>query len=183
MLRPFDERNAAEAAGVLIQAAGGCLTADRLSMLLYLADREAWHRHGRPITWDAAVSTPEGPRLRRVSQLARPGFKAPPGPWADAVGPGEDGRWIVARDLQVEVLSPAQQHLLEDIERRFSASPDEVLASQLRSLPEWDATAGVATPISVATILRAGGLGDHDIREHLAELEAEAAVVAVTSVR
>jgi uncharacterized phage-associated protein len=65
----FNERKAIQAAGRLIQLAGGEMNYLALMKLLYLVDREALFHLGRPITGDKVVAMKHGPVLSRIFDL------------------------------------------------------------------------------------------------------------------
>ena len=62
----FNEVKATQAAARLLRNRGGRMSYMKLIKLLYLADREALSRWGRPITTDKYVSMDKGPVLSRV---------------------------------------------------------------------------------------------------------------------
>src|SRR5258708_26416900 len=65
----FNEQKAVQAAARLIQHSGGEMNYMALMKLLYLTDREALLRFGRPITGDKVVAMKHGPVLSRVYDL------------------------------------------------------------------------------------------------------------------
>jgi hypothetical protein len=67
----FNEAKATEAAARLIALRGGKMSYMKLIKLLYLADREALLRWGRPITTDRYVSMDHGPVVSNVYELIR----------------------------------------------------------------------------------------------------------------
>src|SRR5438094_5768402 len=78
----FNERKAAQAASRLIQQSGGEMNYLALMKLLYLVDREALIRFGRPVTGDRVVSMKHGPVLSRIYDLiAQKKQGLPPGEW------------------------------------------------------------------------------------------------------
>src|SRR5260221_5786815 len=60
----FNERKAVQAAGRLVANAGGEINYLALMKLLYLIDREALIRFGKPITGDKVVAMKHGPARR-----------------------------------------------------------------------------------------------------------------------
>src|SRR5947209_20462172 len=77
----FDERRATEAAARFLKLRGGRMSYLKLIKLLYLLDREALLRWGRPVTTDRYVSMDNGPVVSRIYDLIR---EEPP-PGADPV--------------------------------------------------------------------------------------------------
>src|SRR2546426_8827697 len=82
----FNERKATQAAGLLLQLRGGTMSYMKLIKLLYLADREALLRWGRPISTDRYVSMDRGPVLSRILDLATDGEDpGTPSIWASSI--------------------------------------------------------------------------------------------------
>src|SRR4051794_10494791 len=71
MALPFDERKATEATSLLLMLRGNRMHYMKLIKLLYLADREALLRWGRPITTDTFVSMDYGPVVSTIYDLIR----------------------------------------------------------------------------------------------------------------
>src|ERR1700712_384885 len=69
----FNEAKATQAAARLLRNRGGRMSYMKLIKLLYLADREALARWGRPITTDSYVSMKHGPVLSGVLNLITDG--------------------------------------------------------------------------------------------------------------
>ena len=67
----FNETKATQAAARLLTLRGGIMSYVKLIKLLYLADREALIRWGRPITTDRYVSLDNGPVVSRIYDLIR----------------------------------------------------------------------------------------------------------------
>jgi uncharacterized phage-associated protein len=65
----FDESKATEAAAFLLSRSDQTMNYMKLIKLLYLADREALIRWGRPISTDRYVSMKHGPVLSNVLNL------------------------------------------------------------------------------------------------------------------
>ena len=71
MMLLFNETKATQAAARLLFLRGGTMSYVKLIKLLYLADREALIRWGRPITTDCYVSLDNGPVVSRIYDLIR----------------------------------------------------------------------------------------------------------------
>src|ERR1039457_6692110 len=67
----FNEAKATQAATQFLRLRGGRISYIKLIKLLYLADREALIRWGRPITTDCYVSMDVGPVVSRIYDLIR----------------------------------------------------------------------------------------------------------------
>ncbi len=71
MMLRFNERRATEAAAKFLKLRGGRMSYLKLIKLLYLLDREALLRWGRPVTTDRYVSMDNGPVVSRIYDLIR----------------------------------------------------------------------------------------------------------------
>src|SRR6266436_8673464 len=119
---PFNERKATQAAAYLLQRFGGRMEYIKLIKLLYLADREALLRWGRPVTTDRHVSMPKGPVVSQIYSLI-----------ADEPQPGVESFWHnhietvpgwsvqIIRDPSNEELSRAEESLLDEIVERHGS--------------------------------------------------------------
>lgn len=80
MVLRFNERRATEAAARFRKLRGNRMSYLKLIKLLYLLDREALLRWGRPVTTDRYVSMDNGPVVSRVYDLIReepaPGYRS-----------------------------------------------------------------------------------------------------------
>ena len=82
----FNEKKATQAAARLLRLRGGRMSYMKLIKLLYLADREALLRWGRPISTDRYVSMDHGPVLSRVLNLTSDGDDPEcPSVWAESI--------------------------------------------------------------------------------------------------
>jgi uncharacterized phage-associated protein len=83
----FNEKKATQVAAQLLRLRGGRMSYMKLIKLMYLADREALLRWGRPISTDRYVSMDKGPVLSRVLDLATDGDDpSRPAIWSEQIG-------------------------------------------------------------------------------------------------
>lgn len=170
----FNERRATEAAARLLKLRGGQMSYMKLIKLLYLADREALLRWGRPITTDRYVSMDKGPVVSRIYSLI-----------TEEIPPGEESFWrrhISAPEANYEVrllsepkpweLSRAEEALLDEVFQKYGALDRWKVVEITHDLPEWQDPNGSSVPIEYGDILRAGGKTDEEIAEIEAELAA-----------
>src|SRR5215813_7148812 len=98
MMLRFNERRATEAAARFLKLRGGRMSYLKLIKLLYLLDREALLRWGRPVTTDQYVSMDNGPVVSRIYNLIR-----------EEPAPGTDPFWrhyiSAPRGWEVELLA------------------------------------------------------------------------------
>ena len=77
MQLPFNEAKAAQTAARLLKLRGGRMSYLKLIKLMYLIDREALLRWGRPVTTDCYVSMDKGPILSRTLILSSSAWSEP----------------------------------------------------------------------------------------------------------
>src|SRR5689334_6775712 len=65
----FNEAKATQAASRLLRLRGGPMSYIKLIKLLYIIDREALIRWGRPVTTSRHVSMPKGPVVSQIYDL------------------------------------------------------------------------------------------------------------------
>src|SRR5205823_929857 len=111
----FNERKATQSAARLLELGGGRMEYIKLIKLLYLADREALLRWGRPITTDRHVSMPKGPVLSQIYDLIR--LEPEPGIasfWRDHIETIPGWSVQITSDPSNEELSRAEESLLDE---------------------------------------------------------------------
>ena len=144
----------------------------KLIKLLYLADRGALLRWGRPITTDNYVSMDRGPVLSHVLDLTTeedsPGQKSI---WANHITEPERYSVRLRSDPGEDELSTAELELLDEIFREHGAKSRWDLVDLTHQLPEWKNPQGSAIPIQYRDILKAGGKTDLEIAAVEDELE------------
>jgi uncharacterized phage-associated protein len=180
MVLRFNERRATEAAARFLRLRGGRMSFLKLIKLLYLLDREALLRWGRPVTSDRYVSMDNGPVVSRIYELIR----EEPAPGTDSVwrqyisAPQE---WEVAllAEPDTDELSHAEEALIEEIFTRFGSLGRWDLVRLSHELPEWQDPQGSAIPIEYRDILRAGNKTAGEIAAVEAELRSLAATEAM----
>ena len=152
----------------------------KLIKLLYLLDREALLRWGRPVTTDRYVSMDNGPVVSRIYDLIR-----------EEPAPGTDPIWrhyiSVPQGWEVELLaepegeelSPAEETLIDEIFAKFGSMSRWDLVNVSHELPEWQDPNGSAIPLQYRDTLRAGNKTESEITAVEAELEALATAEAM----
>ncbi|HVG45982.1 MAG TPA: Panacea domain-containing protein [Longimicrobium sp.] len=168
----FREDKATQAAALLLEWAGGAMNYMKLVKLLYLADRTALLRWGRPITFARAVSMKHGPVLSEILDLINEG--SPPGEaslWNQAVSSPSNYEVRLNAACSADDLSDAEEGVLAEIFREFGGMDPWLLVDRLhRELPEWTPTSG-AVPIQYRDILLKEGRTEAAVVELEGELE------------
>jgi uncharacterized phage-associated protein len=149
----------------------------KLIKLLYLLDREALVRWGRPVTGDTYVSMKHGPVLSQVLNLITEG-----------AGPGEENVWsqyvsaaegydvrLQADNFSTDELSRAEERIIAEIFEKYGHMNRWKLVELLHQvLPEWTDPRGSASPINYRDILKASGKEETEVAAIEAELDARA---------
>ncbi len=165
----FNERKAMEAAVHLLHLRGGRMSYLKLLKLLYIADREALHRWGIPISHDNYVSMDHGPVLSQTYNLIRDGGSRL---WSEHISaPFGDYEIQLTGDMPIiEKLSRAEESLLDEVFDRFGKATRWDLVSETHKFAEWRDPHGSSIPIEIRDILRALGEPEEEIRAIVAEL-------------
>jgi uncharacterized phage-associated protein len=172
----FNERRATEAAARFLKLRGGRMKYLKLIKLLYLLDREALLRWGRPVTTDRYVSMDNGPVVSRIYELIldepAPGTKSV---WRSHISAPANWDVELMREPDAEELSRAEEDLIDDIFSKYGKVNRWELVRLSHEFPEWRNPDGSAFPITYGDILRAGNKSDEEIAATEAELESLAA--------
>ena len=178
MQLPFNEAKAAQTAARLLKNRGGKMSYMKLIKLLYLVDREALRRWGRPVTTDSYVAMDQGPVLSTTLNLINHG-PAPErkSPWSELISErdGYDVR-LQTEDPLDDELSRAEEELIDEIFSQFGNMGRWQLVDHLHTLPEWEDPKGGSLQISYEDIFRALGKDDQEIGELEGELESVSSV-------
>lgn len=170
----FNERKATQAAAYILRLRGGRMSYLKLIKLLYLADREALLRWGRPISTDRYVSMDRGPVLSRVLDLATDGdVPGAPSIWAASIAAPGNYEVELTADAGDDELSEAEIEILDGIFAEHGRKSRWDLVALTHALPEWIDPRGGAIAIAYGDILKAGGKSDLEIaaiEEELSEL-------------
>jgi hypothetical protein len=161
----FNERKTAAAASLLLHlhGNGGRMQFIRLIKLLYLADRDAWARYGRPITGDSYYAMKQGPVLSETYNLIK-AQGTQPGPWANKIEPSPGHSVKLVGEPDLGPLSNAEVAILEETHGRFrnvpTWGPTGLIKRLHRMLPEWKDPGSSSEEIDPEDILKAVGRGD-----------------------
>ncbi len=180
MVLRFNERRATEAAAKFLQLRGGRMSYLKLIKLLYLLDREALLRWGRPVTTDRYVSMDNGPVVSRIFDLIRE--EPAPGTdpvWRHFISAPSNYEVSLTAEPEIDELSPAEESLIEEIFAKYGRLSRWDLVNLSHDLAEWQDPKGSAIPIEYRDILRAGKKTESEIAAVESELEALAAAEAM----
>ena len=155
----FDEVKTTQAVARLLSRGGGRMTVRKLVTLLYLTDRRALLRWGRPLTFDAYFSLPQGPVPRAtLDKIIEPVSPGDLSYWHTIISErSDDGVELLRPQPPRTELSPADEELLDQVWGEFGNQSGRELCGYSRSLPEWQDLEGSRRPIEVQVILMSEG--------------------------
>jgi uncharacterized phage-associated protein len=154
----FDERKAAQAAARIIQHSGGEMNYLALMKILYLADREALIRFGKPITGDTVVAMKHGPVLSQVYDLVSHKKRhLPTSEWHKFI-PRPAAYVYTVRFSGVadcSALSEAETALIDEVFAAHRDKSEWELVDFTHRLPEWREPKTTSVLIPFEEILKA----------------------------
>jgi uncharacterized phage-associated protein len=172
MVLRFNERRATEAAARLLKLRGGSMSYLKLIKLLYLLDREALLRWGRPVTTDQYVSMNNGPVVSRIYELIRDETEPGADPiWRRFISPPQGWDVALIAEPETEELSQAEEALIEEVFSQYGKMNRWDLVRMSHDLPEWQNPNGSSIRIEYRDILRAGKKTESEIAAVEAELQ------------
>lgn len=157
-------------AALFLKLRGSRMSHLKLMKLLYLADREALLRLGRPITFDCCVSMDHGPVLSQTLNLLT-GDTRTGGPWIKTISAPANNEVSLREDPGEDKLSDAEDQLIREIFDLHGAKSRWDLREFTHSLEEWQDPKGSSIKIDYKDVLRAGGKTEGEIESILEEIE------------
>ena len=138
----------------------GPLDKVKLAKLLYIAERDHFLRHGRPIVGDDAYAMRWGPVLSKTLDALN-GQLAHGGRLFESVCV-HNNTVSLARRPEEPLLESSERAVAEDVLQEYGDLPSWGLVRRTHRFPEYRATyqEGTSTPIPYETILRAHEQGD-----------------------
>ena len=170
----FNERKVAQAAAYLLNLRGGCMSHLKLMKLMYLADRLAYDRYGRPLSGDRAVSMPHGPVLSKTLNLMDGDEESAPGGWTTWISAKENNELSLVREVHpgdLDQLSQADVQILDQVFTEFGRMKRWEIRDFSHSLPEWHDPNGSMLPIATEDIFTALGKTAEEIAGFMDRLE------------
>ena len=169
----FNEKKATQAAARFLRQSGGHMNYMKLIKLLYLADRGAFLRWGRPISGDKYFLMRLGPVLSEVHDL----ITEVPCPdertfWRDYISSPSEYEVQLKQDPGNDELSRAEEGLIDEVFAAYGHYEPFALVEFLhRTLPEWKEIKSGRLPLEYREILQLGGMPAEAIEEIESELD------------
>ena len=185
MARKLNEEKTAQAAALFLSLEGGRMNIMKLVKLLYLADRQALVRWGRPISFDEYYSLRYGPILQGMLDVidhAHSFFSDifPSCPFHDLISERDNNHTVCLLhdgDPPADALSDADEKLIREIYDTYGEMNQWDLSKLTHEFPEWQDPGSSRIPIRIRDILRAEGVSDSVAREIEETVEAESQFV------
>ncbi len=154
-LLPFDEMKATQAAARFLMLRGEKMSYMKLLKLLYMADRTALLRWGKPITTDRWVAMKYGPVLSNVYSLIVDEQAAQSsGIWSHYISSPERYEVSLLQEVSNDKLSVAEEKLIDEMYESYGHYSRWDLVEHLHKvLPEWKSPGDTSVPISLRDIL------------------------------
>jgi uncharacterized phage-associated protein len=179
----FNEAKTAQLAGAFLKLAGGQMYYMMLIKLMYITDRAALIKWGRPLTWDSYVSMPHGPVLSATLDLINEGptLGRDDSPWHRLIIRATDPYQVkLQSEPSDEELSEAEEELIRIVFDKYGKMNRYKLRDMLHQvLPEWKDPKGSSLPIEYRDILAAGKKTPQEIAEIESEIEGVAMLDAL----
>src|SRR3974390_3306168 len=138
MVLRFNERRATEAAAHFLRLRGGRMSYLKLIKLLYLLDREALLRWGRPVTNDRYVSMDNGPVVSRIYDLIREDPAPGTDPiWRHYISAPQGYEVALLAKPETDELSRAEEALIDELFEGFGKLNRWELIRRSHELPAW----------------------------------------------
>ncbi|KKN12361.1 hypothetical protein LCGC14_1017180, partial [marine sediment metagenome] len=169
----FREDKATQVAVLFLKLGGNKMSYLKLIKLMYLVEREALIRWGRPITYDRCVAMSRGPVLSRILNLLRDETQTNSS-WKRAISPPSKNYEVELREDPGDgKLSNAEDQLIEEIFNEHRAKNQWELSEFTHGLGEWKDKdpKGSSIEISYKDILQAGKKTEEDIESILGEIK------------
>ena len=171
----LQEEKIAQAAAYLVKKRGqGYMSYMKLIKLLYLADRTALLRWGRPITFDKFSSMPHGMVLSGTLDLINGEADGPV--WNAVFEPCGDREVRLKQDPSTQKLSKAELKLLDEIFLEFGKMTRWELREKTHALPEYIDPEGSSIPVHFSDVLKFSERTPSEIESIKTEIESLAAL-------
>jgi hypothetical protein len=165
MLLDFNIDKAIAATACLIEWKGGSEDMFCLLKKLYLADRTALIRWGKPITGDRLAAMEKGPVVSGIYDLMKgKGTEEDQIRWDDVIVRKQPYKIATRKTANKGALSIREKDVLEESRRTIDAIRGSIPDWLHKHCPEWTDPGKSSTTIDPSTILRLANKSEEDIR-------------------
>lgn len=147
----------------------------KLMKLLYIAEREALNRLGRPICFDVYVSMNQGPVLSTTLNLMH-GESEKSEYWDEFITSPANHELTLKGDPGIGKLSSAEVQILTDVFKEYGCKSRWELAKFTHKFNEWKNPEGSSIKIDYEDILRALNKKDDEIKAIIDDLNSTASL-------
>jgi uncharacterized phage-associated protein len=173
----FLEERATQTAARLIRLSGGTINHMKLIKLMYLVERGAIVRWGRPVTFDWLVNMRNGPVLSTTLDCINDEMPASDDErsyWQHFISERTGHEVRLLTEAPSDALSQAETDLIDETYQRFGHLSQYELVDWCHAhLPEWKNPGATRVSIEIADILRAEKFDEDDVQEILSAIKAE----------
>ncbi len=166
----YREDKATQMAARFLRLRGGGMSHLKLMKLLYLAEREAILKLGKPITFDNYVSMDHGPVLSQTLNILHGDIKTG-GPWDKAISVPSNNEVELIGNAPEDKLSEAEEEIIDQIFRDHGSKSRWQLRDYTHSLEEWQNPKGSSIKIEYEDILKAAKRTEAEIAAILDDIE------------
>jgi uncharacterized phage-associated protein len=160
---PFNAVRATQAAAWLVAKAGGKMSHIKLSKLLYIADREALRRWGRPILGGNYASMEHGPVISPVVDCLKSPAERGPRPTWDSCLIREGNFILLVNDPGRGQLHEAAVKLLDEIFAKCRSLTKWEVRDRTHQFPEYSDPGKSSKPIDIEDLLKAVDKSDDEV--------------------
>lgn len=175
---PFDETKTTQAAVLFLKMNNGSMNYMKLVKLLYNADREALHRWGRQITYDAPYSLKHGLVLSTILNRAKDVDPAIETAWSEHIKT-QGYESTIIKDPGDGELSDAEVELLQEMFEAYRGRDQYYMRDEHHDkakFPEWEDPGESSIPTDLGAVLAAVGFDESEREQILASLEEDEAL-------
>lgn len=167
----YREDKATQAAALFLKLRCDKMSYLKLIKLLYIAEREALLRWGRPITYDYLVSMRHGPVLSQTLDILN-GDTESDSPWERAISRPVNHEVQLIEDPGVDKLSEAEEQLIRDVFAEHGTKSRWELRNWTHDhVGEWHDPQNSSVRIDYRDILRTADKTDAEVEGIIEELE------------
>ena len=162
----FDIQKTIAAVAFLMKKEGGRLDMFLTLKMLYLADKNALVKWGKPITGDSFVSMDKGPVISTTYNLFKGKEPEYQEMWDAVFTKSPDYSVYQIGEADTGMLSEREMETLEAARVQINEIPPYQVAKWLhKNCPEWQDPHGTSLPIDPRTILENAGMNQEQIRQ------------------